>query len=108
MRLSLKNRLFELMNLNLLTFPLLLTVLGHALPAKNSLPSLIPGKVAQTVEELWAGYDPRAEPLDVKMVREWDEVYEGKQIKVQMLTFTVGTFKNQVSRISLTIHIRWV
>jgi cephalosporin-C deacetylase-like acetyl esterase len=27
-------------------------------------------------------------------------VYEGKQIKVQMLTFTVGTFKNQVSRIS--------
>ena len=56
------------------------------------------GKVAQNVQELWAEYDPRAEPLDVKIIREWDEVYEEKQIKVQMLTFTVGTFKNQISR----------
>ena len=88
------------MNLKLLSFPLLLAMLGHALPAQNSLPPLEPGKVAQTVEELWAGYGPRAEPLDVKIIREWDEVYEGKEIKAQMLTFTVGTFKNQVSRIS--------
>jgi len=98
--LLLKVRLFESMNLKTLTFTLLLSMLGHALPAKNSLPSLEPGKVAQTVEELWAGYDPRTEPLDVEIIREWDEVYEEKQIKVQMLTFTVGTFKNQLSRIS--------
>lgn len=88
------------MNLKLLSLPLIILMLGLSMPAKNSLPPLDAGKVAKAVEELWAGYDPRAEPLDVKIIREWDEVYEDKQIKVQMLTFTVGTFKNQVSRIS--------
>lgn len=88
------------MNLKLLSLPLIILMLGLSMPAKNSLPPLDAGKVAKAVEELWAGYDPRAEPLDVKIIREWDEVYEEKQIKVQMLTFTVGTFKNQVSRIS--------
>ena len=81
------------MNLKLLSFLLLITMLGHALPAKNSLPPLGSGKVAKTIKELWAGYDPRTEPLDVEMIREWDELYQGKQIKVQMLTFTVGTLK---------------
>ena len=88
------------MNLKLLSLPLIILMLGLSMPAKNSLPPLDAGKVAKAVEELWAGYDPRTEPLDVKIIREWDEVYEDKQIKVQMLTFTVGTFKNQVSRIS--------
>lgn len=88
------------MNLKLLSFPLIIPMLGLSMPAKNSLPPIVAGKGAKTVEELWAGYDPRAEPLDVQIIREWDEVYEDKQIKVQMLTFTVGSFKNQVSRIS--------
>ena len=55
-------RLPKLMNLKFLSFILLLSMLGHALPAKNSLPPLEKGKVAKTVEELWSGYDPRAEP----------------------------------------------
>ena len=80
-------------DMKVITLPLLLLMFGHSVVAQNSLPSLEPGKVAQTVEELWAGYDPRIEPLDVEMIREWDEVYEEKQIKVQMLTFTVGTLK---------------
>jgi dienelactone hydrolase len=88
------------MNTKILSLTLLFTTLSHALLSKNSLSPLQAGKFAQNVQELWAGYDPRTEPLNVKVIRDWDEVYEGKQIKVQMLTFTVGTFKNQVSRIS--------
>ena len=68
--------------------------------AKNSLASLEGGKVAQNVQELWAGYDPRTESLGIKIIREWDEVYEGKDIKAQMLTFSVGIFKGEQSRIS--------
>ncbi|MDG1354944.1 MAG: acetylxylan esterase, partial [Opitutales bacterium] len=88
------------MNVKHFSLYFLSAILGANVFAKNSLPSIEKGEVPQNVEELWANYDPRAEPLDVQIIREWDEVYEGKEIKAQMLTFTVGTFKNQVSRIS--------
>ena len=88
------------MNIKILSLSLLLSTLGHALLSKNSLSPIEKGKVAQGVSELWKGYDPRIEPLDSKVIREWDETYEGKKIRIQMLTFTVGTFKNEVSRIS--------
>tara|TARA_B110000003_G_scaffold272879_1_gene309598 strand:+ start:13393 stop:15387 length:1995 start_codon:yes stop_codon:yes gene_type:complete len=88
------------MNIKILSLSLLLSTLGHALLSKNSLYPLEKGKVAHSVSELWMGYDPRVEPLDIKVTREWDESYEGKKIRIQMLTFTVGTFKNEVSRIS--------
>ena len=88
------------MDIKILSLSLLLSTLGHALLSKNSLSLLEKGKVAHSVSELWMGYDPRIEPLDIKVTREWDESYEGKKIRIQMLTFTVGTFKNEVSRIS--------
>ena len=88
------------MHIKILSLSLLLSALGHALLSKNSLSPLEKGKVAQGVSELWMGYDPRIEPLDIKVTREWDESYEGNKIRIQMLTFTVGTFKNEVSRIS--------
>ena len=82
------------MKIKIGSLSLVFVMLGICAIAKNSLAPLEAEKIAQTVEELWAGYDPRAEPLDVEIIREWDEVYEGKQITVKMLTFTVGTFKN--------------
>ncbi len=72
----------------------------HSLAAQNALPPLTGVNVPQSVEELWAGYDPRAEAMDVKIIHEWDETYQGKAVKIQMLTFTVGTFKGKTSRIS--------
>lgn len=78
----------------------LLAMLSTSLYAKDSLPPVVEGKVPQSVEELWAGYDPRADALDVKVMHEWDETYQDKALKVQMLTFTVGTFKGKTSRIS--------
>lgn len=88
------------MNLKLTWIVILLCMQGTVLHAADSLNSLVEGKVAQTVEELWAGYDPRADALDVNVIRKWDEVYQGRPVKVQMLTFTVGTFKATASRIS--------
>ena len=74
--------------------------LGATALAAETLPPISDGKVPQTVDELWAGYDPSAEPLDVKVIREWDEVVNGKKVKLQMLTFKVGTFKGKDSRIA--------
>jgi len=74
--------------------------LGATALAAESLPPITDGKLPQTVDELWAGYDPSAEPLDVKVIREWDQVVNGKRVKLQMLTFKVGTFKGKESRIA--------
>ena len=80
--------------MNAVSVFLLFATFSSVLIAQNSLPPLELGKIAQTVEELWA------EPLKVEIICVLDEVDEDKQIKAQMLTLTVGTFKNLVSRTS--------
>ena len=47
--------------------------------------------VPQTMNELWAGLDMRAEPLDVEILKEWEE--DGIVLKV--LRYRVGVFKGQ-------------
>ena len=88
------------LNINAVSVFLLCATFSSLLIAQNSLSPLELGKIAQTVEELWAGYDPRAEPLKLENIREWNEMIEDKQIKAQILTLTMGTFKNLVNRIS--------
>ncbi|MEO2011949.1 MAG: acetylxylan esterase [Pirellulaceae bacterium] len=48
----------------------------------------------QNLDELWDGYDPTVEPLDVHVVREW----ERDGVTVQMLVYTIGVFNGQKSR----------
>lgn len=50
----------------------------------------------RTVQQLWADYDPRAEPLEVKVVREWAE---GKGVYRYVL-YTIGTFKGEKARMA--------
>lgn len=50
----------------------------------------------KTVKELWADFDPRKDPLDTKLVREW----EAGGICFRTVTFHVGTFKEKAARIA--------
>lgn len=50
----------------------------------------------RTVESLWADYDPRQEPLDAKLVREWEE--EG--VVFRYVTYHIGTFKGVPARMA--------
>jgi hypothetical protein len=50
----------------------------------------------QTVAELWSDFDPRKDPLEVEVVREWKEdggVY-------RYVLFSIGTFKGQTARMA--------
>ncbi|MDA3924463.1 MAG: dienelactone hydrolase family protein [Kiritimatiellae bacterium] len=58
---------------------------------KETLAPLNGGKAPQNFEELWAGYDPRAEPLDVEVLKEWEE--DGIVLKI--LRYRIGVFKGQ-------------
>jgi dienelactone hydrolase len=52
-------------------------------------------KPIETVEALWAGFDPRREPLDVEILKEWDE--DG--VHLEMLYFTGEVFEGEKTRI---------
>lgn len=61
-----------------------------------SLISITDAQVPKTVEALWSDFDPRKEPLDVQIVREWDE--DG--IHFRYVTFRIGTLKGKTARIA--------
>lgn len=62
-----------------------------ALVAQETLPPLENEAAPQTFEELWAGFDPRSEPLDVEVLKEWEQ--DGAVLRV--LRYRVGIFKGQ-------------
>lgn len=49
-----------------------------------------------TVQELYADFDPRKDPLDVQLVREWED--EG--IRYRYVTYHIGTFKGTKARMA--------
>lgn len=63
------------------------------------LPSVVRADTQQvptTVPELYADFDPRREPLDTQIVREW----ETDGIVYRYVTFQIGTFKDKPARIA--------
>lgn len=50
----------------------------------------------RTVETLWSDFDPRRDPLDSQLVREWDE--DG--IRFRYVTYHIGTFKGAKARMA--------
>ena len=62
-------------------------------PAQSSetLPLLKDGRAPHTFEELWGGYNPKAEPLEVEVLKEWEQ--EGVILRV--VRYRIGIFKGQ-------------
>jgi len=67
---------------------LLVTVSARS---EETLPPLKNGKAPQTFEELWTGFDPRKEPLDVEVLHQWEQ--DGVVLKV--IRYRVGVFKGK-------------
>ena len=57
----------------------------------DSLPPLKDGKAPQTFDELWQGYDPRAEPLEVEVLKEWEE----DDVIMKVLRYRIGVFNGK-------------
>ena len=53
------------------------------------------------VAGLYASFDPNKEPLDFKIVRE----FEQDGVVVRMVTYSVGTFKGRVSRMGAYLGV---
>lgn len=61
-----------------------------------SLVSINEAQVPKTVEALWSDFDPRKDPLDVQVVRQWEE--DG--VIFRYVTYHIGTFKVQPARMA--------
>lgn len=62
----------------------------------TQLPFLPAAEVPQSVEQLWAEFDPRQDALETEVIREWQEnggVY-------RHVRFVVGTFKGKTARMT--------
>lgn len=57
---------------------------------------LAANSVPQSVEELWADFDPRRDPLETEVIREWRE--DGGVFR--HVRFLVGTFKGKPARMT--------
>ena len=67
-------------------------VAAQLLPATaETLAPLVNGKAPQTFTEMWAGYDPRKEPLETEILKEWEE--DGVVLRV--VRYQIGIFKGQ-------------
>ena len=57
----------------------------------ETLPSLNGGKAPQTWDDAWLGFDPRKEPMEVEVLREWEE--DGVLLRV--VRYRIGVFKGK-------------
>ncbi|MEM7393978.1 MAG: dienelactone hydrolase family protein, partial [Verrucomicrobiota bacterium] len=59
--------------------------------AGETLPPLTGDAAPTTYEAMWAGFDPRTEPLEIEVLKEWEE--DGVTLKV--LRYRIGVFKGK-------------
>jgi len=85
------------MKKRLLAFALMLLALSGLLRAANTrpnaetLPPLIDGRAPRNFDEMWAGFDPRAEPLEIETLKEWED----DDVVLRIVRFRIGVFKGQ-------------
>lgn len=62
----------------------------------ETLPPLTNGQAPSNFAEMWAGFDPRAEPLEVEVLRKWEE----EQVTLRIVRFRIGVFKGQPAKLA--------
>ncbi|MBI3861579.1 MAG: acetylxylan esterase [Planctomycetia bacterium] len=60
---------------------------------EETLPPLKDGRAPETVDEIWAGYDPQIEPLEATILKEWED--DG--IVCRIVRYRIGIFKGAKS-----------
>lgn len=62
----------------------------------DTLPPLKNGRAPKNFEEMWAGFDPQAEPLEVETLKEWEE----SDVVLRIVRFRIGVFKGKKARLA--------
>jgi cephalosporin-C deacetylase-like acetyl esterase len=62
----------------------------------ETLPLLTGGHAPQNFEEMWAGFDPCAEPLECEVLKEWRE----DNVLLRIVRFRMGVFKGKKAQLA--------
>ena len=84
------------MNMHTWVIALTSSLMLAACIAQDSLPPLKDGKAPQTLDALWAGYDPKKEPLETEVLKEWEE--DG--VVCRLIRYQVGVFKGTPAKMA--------
>ena len=63
---------------------------------RDALPRLKGNQAPQNFEQMWAGFDPRAEPLEVETLKEWEE----EDVVLRIVRFRIGVFKDRKAKLA--------
>ena len=70
---------------------LILCCCRASVAADETLPPLKEGQTLRTFQQMWAGFDPRAEPLEIEVLKEWQE----EDVTLRIVRFRIGVFKGR-------------
>ena len=76
---------------------LLISLVVPRISGTESLPPLRDNIIPTTLDELWGNYDPRPEPLNVEICREWEQ----DDVVSRIVRIDIGAFKGVVSKLAL-------
>ena len=62
----------------------------------ETLSPLIDDHVPQNFQQMWDKFDPHAEPLEIEVLKEWQE--DGVQLRI--VRFRIGVFKGETARLA--------
>ena len=62
----------------------------------ETLAPLTSDRAPSDFDEMWAGFDPRAEPLEVVTIQEWEE----DDVVLRIIRFRIGVFKQETARLA--------
>ena len=87
-----------IMKNNLICFIFVVSgVISQSLNAQaESLPPLKDDVAPQTFKQLWAGYDPRAESLEIEILKKWEE--DG--VVLNIVRYRIGIFRGQKAKMA--------
>ncbi|NIP24730.1 MAG: hypothetical protein GWN81_11070 [Phycisphaerae bacterium] len=87
-----------IMKNNLICFIFVVSgVISQSLQAKaESLPPLKNDVAPQTFKQLWTGYDPRAEPLEIEILKKWEE----DDVVLNIVRYRIGIFRGQKAKMA--------
>lgn len=90
----LRLRLQKVNAMSLIRLFFLTTLIGSSFASARepeTLPPLEDGRAPRNFDEMWGGFDPRKEPLEVETLKEWEE--DGAVLRI--VRFRIGIFKGQ-------------
>ena len=83
------------MTLRRITALIALLCIAHPCRAadEETLPPLQEGQALKSIDDIWAGFDPRKEPLEIEVLKEWED----DSMVCRSVRYRIGVFKGTKS-----------